>query len=143
MGRISLNPREELTIRDFINFGKKYSREVKRALALLALHKGNSNAQICEILELTRTSIWRLKKKYNETGAIEAIKDKPRTGKPKKIAESDEAQIIALVFSDPPIGKKRWTLTLLCEFINKKNVSVTFNRESIRLILKKHGIKLR
>jgi len=39
--------------------------------------------------------------------------DKPRTGQPEKDSEKHKAEIIAQACTQPPEGRKRWSLALL------------------------------
>jgi putative transposase len=61
-----------------------------------------------------------VKKRYAEEGLQSALKDKPRPGQPRKYSEKQVAEIIALACTPCPDGRKRWSLTLLCEELGKK-----------------------
>ncbi|AKB29031.1 hypothetical protein MSSIT_2312 [Methanosarcina siciliae T4/M] len=67
--------------------------------------------------------------------------DRPRSGQPKKYNERHAAEIIAFACTKPPEGRKKWSLSLLCEKLRKKEGFETINKETIRLILKKNKIK--
>lgn len=142
MEKIELNSEEIQFIKSFTSNGTKNVREVTRAQILLALHKGKKMDDIADFFDIDRTSVWRLKKKYKEVGAEEAVKDKPRPGQPNKYSEKDEADVVALACSNPPKGKEKWTIELLKEKAQKKKRLKDVNRESIRLMLKKNNVNL-
>lgn len=120
--------------------GTHNSRELARAYVLLALDKAKKYEEITEFYNVSRITIWRVKARYLESGAEEAIKDEPRTGQPKKYDETDKAEIIAMACSQAPEGRSRWTIRLLEKTLNQKGLMI--NRESIRLLLKKTNVNL-
>ena len=62
----------------------------------------------------------RIRKRYLEEGLQSALVDKPRPGQPEKYNGKHVAEIIAQTCTKPPDGRKRWSLTLLCEELKKK-----------------------
>jgi len=54
-----------------------------------------------------------------QEGLDSALNDKPRSGQPKKYDDGVEAEIITLTCTDPPEGRKRWTIKLLVEEMKK------------------------
>ena len=81
--------------------------------------------------------IFCLKKKYLELGIEACLLDRPRSGQPKKYTAVQEAQVIALACSKPPLGRIRWTLLLLEKHLREDANFKRISRETIRLILKK------
>ena len=130
--------------REFLNnltkTGNRNSREFERAYILLALDKGKRHEEISEFYNVSRITIWRVKTKYLEAGAMEAIKDEPRPGQPRKYDDNDMGEIVAMACSHAPEGRSRWTIRLLEKNLNEKGIMV--NRESIRLVLKKTNVSL-
>jgi transposase len=120
--------------------GNRNSREFERAYILLALDKGKRHEEISEFYNVSRITIWRVKRKYLESGAMEAIKDEPRPGQPRKYDDNDMGEIVAMACSQAPEGRSRWTIRLLEKNLNEKGIMI--NRESIRLVLKKTNVSL-
>ena len=120
--------------------GNRNSREFERAYILLALDKGKRHDEISEFYNVSRITIWRVKTKYLEAGALEAIKDEPRPGQPRKYDDNDTGEIVAMACSQAPEGRSRWTIRLLEKNLNEKGIMI--NRESIRLVLKKTNVSL-
>lgn len=129
-------------LESFIKKGKKNAREIERGYILLALDKGKTQQDIMDFYNVGRTSIWRLKSKYEEEGLESALKDLPRSGQPSKYKDKEEAEIIALACTKAPEGRARWTLRLMERHLRKTKGMRTINRETIRLTLKKRNVNL-
>ncbi len=134
---IQLKAEEVKFLNEFIKKGNKKARGILRANILLVASKGEKDTRIAEILSTHRQTVWRIKKRYLEEGLESALKDKSRSGQPKKYEMTHETEIAALACTAPPEGRKKWTLELLQEELRAKEGFETINRESIRLILKK------
>ncbi|KXA89351.1 transposase [candidate division MSBL1 archaeon SCGC-AAA259A05] len=122
---------------EFVKKGTKKAREIARANILLLADQDYPVEEISEIVRVHRQTVWKIKKRYLEEGLESALKDKPRPGQPKKWTEEDEAEIIATACTSPPEGRKRWTIRLLRDELQKKPGFEDINRETIRLVLKK------
>lgn len=139
---IKLSPEELDHLRSFKRSDKRSQREYDRANILLLLHKGKKDLEIEDFLEVERTTIWRTRKRFLEEGLARALKEKARSGQPKKYGQNQQAEVIALACSDAPDGRARWTLELLVEALSKKDGFETINRETVRLMLKKTNASL-
>jgi hypothetical protein len=63
---------------------------------------------------------------------------RPKATKPKKLDGEQEAHLIALACSEPPKGKKRWSVRLLAErFVELECAEEPISRELVRRTLKK------
>jgi transposase len=141
MVNIKLKKNELKFLTKFIRKGQKNARSLTRARILLLANQGKGDTEIAEILGVGRYTALRIRKRYLEEGLQSALVDKPRTGQPEKYSEKHKAEIIAQACTQPPEGRKRWSLVLLCEELRKKEGFETINRESIRLILNKNKTK--
>lgn len=138
---LKLKPKDREFLINLTKTGSRPSKEFERAYILLALDKGKTNTEITDFYNVSRITIWRVKNKYLNSGVEEALKDEPRSGQPVKRDDKDNADIIAMVCSDAPDGRSRWTLRLLEKTLKEQN-GITTNRESIRLLLKKTNVNL-
>ena len=134
---IRLPEKEIQFLRALTKKGERKAREIYRANILLLATQGMKDTQIANILSLHRQTVWRIKKSYLAEGLDVALKDQPRSGQPKKYTLQHETEIAALACTEPPEGRKRWSLVLLQEELQKREGLETINRESIRRILKK------
>ena len=137
MLNINLKNSEVKFLTNFIKKGLKSARSLTRARILLLANQGKGDTEIAKTLGVGRSTALRIRKRYLEEGLQSALIDKPRSGQPKKYNERHAAEIIAL----HPEGSKRWSLSLLCEELRKREGFETINKETIRLILKKNKIK--
>ncbi|KZX10616.1 hypothetical protein MBCUR_17290 [Methanobrevibacter curvatus] len=108
----------------------------------MLLNKGKKIEDIADILDISVSTIAKIKKRYLDEGLESALNDKPRSGQPKKYDVEKETEIIALACTDPPEGHKRWSIRLLAETLREKEGFETLTRESVRLILKKTQLSL-
>ena len=137
MLKIKLKKGERKFLQRFVKTGTKKSRAIARANILLLADKGRDNDEISRAANVQRQSIWRTKNRYLKEGLDSALKEKPRSGQPKKYTDKEEAEIIAVACTSPPAGRKKWTVRLLADKMKSKKNLETINRESVRLILKK------
>ena len=122
---------------DFLQGFVNKSKEVLRAIILLFLNKGMTNIEIANLLDIHPNTVSRIKNKFLKEGVNVALFDKQRSGQPQKYGKREEAEIIALACSDPPQGRKSWSIRLITEKLKEKKGFETINRESVRLVLKK------
>ncbi len=142
MDKINLIEKEEEYLHDFLKKGRKSARELTRAHILLFTHEGKTEMEIKNTLRISRATVSNTKKRYREEGLQNALTEKPRSGQPKKYTNKQEAEIIAIACTNPPKGRKRWTIRLLTKRMKRRNGFETINRETVRLILKKAKLNL-
>ncbi|WP_067091594.1 helix-turn-helix domain-containing protein, partial [Methanobrevibacter curvatus] len=94
----------ELRENDYNSLKKmvKKEKEINRARILLLLNKGKKIEDIADILDISVSTIAKIKKRYLDEGLESALNDKPRSGQPKKYDVEKETEIIALACTDPP-----------------------------------------
>jgi putative transposase len=114
------------------------ARTLRRANILLLASKGNNETEIAKLLGITRMTVYNIEKRYLAEGLRSALEEKSRSGQPRKYTDKNEAEIIALSCTEPPHGRKGWTVRLIAQNIQESGVK-TMNRETVRLILKKRS----
>jgi transposase len=137
---VELTSEDKEYLQQFISKGKRSAREFQRAWILLLADKGKTDEEISELLNVSKRTVERIRTRYVNEG-LDAIHDRPRTGQPKKLSSSQEAQIIAIACSDAPEGRERWTLELLRKEAIKRGIVDDISTEPIRILLKKHDLK--
>jgi len=78
-----------------------------------------------------------VKTRFLEHGVEYALIDNERSGQPKKYTTDHEAELIALACGPAPEGRRRWTIRLLVEELQKKEGFETITFGTVRSILKK------
>ena len=121
--------------------GVQQVRVVLRALALLQLAGETSAPQIAQVIPLTPQAIRRLGHRYQQEGLDGALYEKQRPGAVEVLDASQKQRIIAMVCSDPPEGRSRWTVRLVVEEAVKRKLVPRVGRETIRILLLHHDLK--
>lgn len=139
---LKLNTKEREYLRTFKKSGGHSLREFNRATILLFLDKGLSVLQIGHLLEVDRTTIWRIKKRYLTHGLEVSLTENSRSGQPAKYGVVHEAELTALACGPVPAGRRRWTIRLLVKELNKQKGFETITFGSVRKMLKKTNLSL-
>lgn len=129
-------------LRTFKRAGGHSLREFNRATILLFLDKGLTISEIENLLEVDRTTIWRIKKRYLDYGLEMALTEENRSGQPSKYTTQHEAELTVLACGPAPEGRRRWTIRLLVEKLNKQDGFGTITYGSVRKLLKKTNLNL-
>ena len=104
--RLKKGDREKLD--EVLSGGVQPVRTVLRALALSHLHAGKSTSEVAAMVRLTAKSVRQIGRRYESSGLVPALYDKPRPGAAPVLDDSQRQRIIAMVCSDPPEGRARW-----------------------------------
>ena len=115
-------------------------RVVLRRLALCQLHEGKSISEVASNVRLTSKAMREIGRRYEEFGLERALYDKQRPGAQSLLDSKQRQRIIAMVCSDPPEGRARWTVRLIEEAVKRKLVP-RVGRETIRVLLLSHEFK--
>ena len=128
-------------MRRLLSGGVQQVRVVLRALALLQLAKGVSAPRIAAVIPLTPQAIRKVGHRYQQGGLEGALYEKQRPGAAEVLDDSQKQRIIAMVCSDPPEGRARWTVRLVAEEAVKRRLVPRVGRETIRILLLHHDLK--
>ncbi|HYT46116.1 MAG TPA: helix-turn-helix domain-containing protein, partial [Methylomirabilota bacterium] len=129
-------------LRTFRKSGGHNLREFNRATVLIFLDKGLTISEIENLLEIDRTTIWRIRKRFLEHGLEVALTEDNRSGQPAKYSVLHEAELTALACGPVPKGRRRWTIRLLVRELNKQKEFETITYGSVRKLLKKTNLSL-
>ncbi len=145
MGRpplsIDVTPKDQRELANLLSGGVQQVRVVLRALALLQLAKGASAPQISNVISLTPQAIRKIGHRYRKGGLESALYEKQRPGATAALDDSQKQRIIAMVCSDPPEGRARWTVRLVAQEAVKRRLAPRVGRETIRILLLNHDLK--
>lgn len=133
---IKLSQADQDFLMSIVSKGQTSARVFKRATALLQLHRGQTLCAVAETLQVTYVSVAKWRDNY-QTSGLQALQDKPRTGRPVVIDGKSRAQITALACSTPPQGHARWTLRLLADQVVELGYCASLSHTKARSILKK------
>jgi putative transposase len=116
---VLLTSEERQQLHGYTRRGVHHSRVIARAQMLLMADKNQpspkTRAEIAQILDCSIDRVIRTCRAFTLHGMHDALHDRPRCGAPPKITGDIEAKMVTLACSQPPLGRKRWTLRLIAE----------------------------
>lgn len=124
-----------------VHGGVQPVRVVLRALALLALDRGDSAPTVAVAVRLSPQAVRNIAQRYRREGLDGALYERPRPGAAEVLAASERQRIIAMVCAEPPPGAARWTVRLITEQVVKRKLVGQVGRETIRVLLQSHDLK--
>jgi transposase len=139
--RIDVTTKDRKELRELLRGGVQQVRVVFRAVALSQLAKGVSAPRISSVIPLTPQAVRKVGHRYQQGGLQGALYEKARPGAAEVLDESQKQRIIAMVCSDPPEGRARWTVRLVVEEAVKRRLVPRVGRETIRVLLLHHDLK--
>lgn len=140
---IELKAEEKSYLERVSTSGTAQVRTLQRGQILLALDRGVLDAEIIRVLNIDRTSIWRIRKRYLEDGLEGALYEQARPGRPIEYGDKAEAELVAFACSEPPAGYSRWSIALLTEVARQQShLLKSVSQSKVRQVLKKKGLSL-
>ena len=144
---VILSEDNRTTLEGMIACGHAPARQLSHARILLKADEGEyapgeaswPDTKIAHALEISRSTVSRVRERFVVEGLEAAlVHRKPKNTKPKKLDGSQEAHLIALACSEPPKGKKRWSVRLLADrFVRLECAQEPISRELVRRTMKK------
>src|SRR5215210_3564351 len=113
---VQLNKNERTYLEELTAQKQASVRVIKRALALLALDRGETLEAVARHQNISRETVAHLRNRYRTQG-LACLKDGARPGRPLAIDGKLRAEITALACSDAPAGYSQWSLRLLADRI--------------------------
>lgn len=139
---VDLSAEEKEQIHKLTSRGQVSARKLKRAQILLLADEGKKDETIAEMLHVGRATVERIRKRFVLEGLTNALNERPRLGGQRKLGPKGEAVLETLAKSEPPEGRKRWTMELLAKRLVELKVVESISDETVRKVLKKSGSSL-
>jgi transposase len=121
--------------------GARSVRVVRRAMILLKSDDGLTDEAIAEHVGCSDRTVRSVRKRFCTETLDKAVYDAPRSGAPATFTPRQQQQVVALACTDPPEGRSRWTLELLCEHAAKRGFVTSVSKSEVALWLKEHDMK--
>lgn len=144
--RVALTESERENLIKNTKSGKWVPQEVKRAKILL---KADTNGNFCwEEKKIAKhvgcsiSTVKNIKLRFCKKERLKAVKDKPRSGRPKIVDGEIEAHIVATACSAPPEGRTRWTIQLISDKIAVLEEGHMCSKTTVGRTLKKINLSL-
>jgi len=137
---VELSAEQRQHLEKLTSSGIAPARQMKRAQILLKSdQKANwSYEQIMEAFDVSAVTIAKVRNAFVEQGLEVALQRKKPEREYVHILDGEgEAHLIALACSQPPTGRKHWSLRLLQNRFVKLGHADRISHETIRRVLKK------
>jgi len=128
-------------LQELVRSGTRPVRVVYRAMILLKSDAGLMDLQIVEHVGCAERTVRSVRKRFCLEGLDRALYDAPRSGSPPTFTARQQQQVVALACTDPPEGRARWTLELLCKHAVKRGFVDSVSKSEVALWLKTHDLK--
>jgi transposase len=138
--KVVLKEEQRQHLEKLTSSGTVSARQMKRAQILLKsdVQANWSYEQIMDAFDVSAVTIAAVRKAYVEQGLEVAVQRKKPNREYKHVLDGEgEAHLIALTCSEPPSGRKRWSLRLLRDRFVKLGHVDEISYETIRRALKK------
>jgi transposase len=139
--KVTLAEEEREQLRKMLSSGKSAARKLNHARLLLYADESReglrrTDEEIAALVGLGLRTVARVRQRFVEEGLDAALHPRPRPRGAYKVDTHAAAQILALAQSDPPCGRKRWTLRLLAGQLMVLGREAP-SHETVRQVLKK------
>jgi len=142
--KVTLTDEERQQLSDLIASGKGAARKLAHARILLKADAAPGgpawpDERIAEAVEVSRATVERVRQRFVEQGLEASLGRKPqdRPSRERKLDGRAEARLIALACSEPPEGRREWTMQLLADKLVELRVVDAVADETVRRALKK------
>ena len=135
---VDLTKEEKAELLKLVGKGEARARKMNRAHILLLAEEGRTDKHIAQALHTSPSTVERTRRRFVEEGGLDdALNESPRPGGKRKLDGLQEAYLMALASSDPPEGKKRWSMQMLADRLVELKVVDEISDETVRRTLKK------
>lgn len=117
--------------------------KVRRARVLLLADENHPDGrrrdwEIVEAVGISARQVVRIRQQFVRQGT-DVLERKTRhdCGVPKVLDGRAQATLTTISCSEPPDGRSRWTLQMLCDELGRLKVVKSVSRETVRTFLKK------
>ena len=138
---VHLSDEARKRLRQLVHSGTRSVRVVRRAQILLKSDVGLTDRQIVEHVGCAERTVRNVRKRFCTEGLERALHEAARPGVTPTFTARQQQQVVALARTDPPEGRTRWTLELLCEHAAKRGFVESVSKSQVALWLKGHDVK--
>ena len=145
---VELSADERRQLEELVSKGKSLARRIEHARILLKADQGPdgpgwSDERIAQAYDVSPLTVGRLRQRLVEHGLEDAlVRRQHEQSLRRKLDGAAEAKVIALACSQPPKGRRRWTIRLLADKVVELEIVDAVGRETLRKTLKKMSLSL-
>jgi Homeodomain-like domain len=141
---VTLSVEERMALEHLVSVGTAAARKLAHARILLLADAGpggprRTDEDIVAALLISPATIARVRKRFVTESLDAALDHRPQPPRPEKVklTAAVEERLIAAAWSDPPQGRRCWTLQLLADRLVALGCLDAVSREAVRRALKK------
>ena len=139
--KVTLAEDEREQLRKMLTSGKAAARKLNHARILLYADESaeglrRTDQEIAAALGAGLRTVARVRQRFVAEGFTAALQPRPRPRGAYKLDEHAAARGVTLAKSDPPRGRKRWTVRLIADRLVVLGQGA-FSHETVRQVLKK------
>ena len=134
---VKLSEEEKKDLHALTHKGTCGVRKLRRAQMLVLADEGLTDEEIARALDGSVSTVERVRKRFVQEGLKAALSERPRPGARRKLDGRQEAYLLALASSDPPEGKKHWSMQLLADRLVGLEIVEEISDETVRRTPKK------
>ncbi len=108
---------------------------------VLAADEGFTDVEIADWCEVDRSTVIRVRHRFATEGLESALRERPRSGAPRKLSTTEEALLAATACAKPPRGYARWTLVMLANRMVRLTEHRSIRKDTVRRRLAEMDIK--
>ena len=144
---VTLTEDERAALGQRVSAGRAPARELTRARILLKADGGPSgpawpDVAVAAALDVGVSTVQRVRKRFALGGLGAALRhQRPRREYRRKLDGEQEAHLVALACSPPPLGRRFWTLRLLAGRMVELRFVDGLSYETVRRFLKTNELK--
>jgi transposase len=139
---VGLGKGDRQQIAGLLSRRRESARVPRRALILQQLYQGQRAAQVALNVGMAPKTVRAIARRYEDEGLESALREKRQPGKQPALDARQSQRIIAMVCGPPPEGRARWTVRLIADEAAKRKLAPGVGRETIRILLESHDLKL-
>jgi len=120
--RITLTPTQRARLDGILRGGTHPAHQSRHARILLEadtamLRPRRTDAQVAVLCGVSDRTVARVRRRFAEEGFAVALEGRPRRGGMPKLDAAQEARLVALACSEPPVGYAQWSLRQLARHV--------------------------
>jgi len=132
---VRLTPEDRAVLEARCRAATTAQRDVRRARIILLAAEGASTRSISRTVGVEETVVSTWRNRFADQG-LEGLKDRPRSGKPRRYAAETDKSILAVLDEPAPEGYVRWTAPLIAKRLGD------VHEQQVWRVLRKHKIDL-
>jgi hypothetical protein len=147
--RVCLKPKVRKELEALCRQSCVSAAKVRKARILLLANENQrggalADGEIAKRVGLCQRQVVRIRQQFVREGGVPTLERKRRCrpGTTLKFDGRSEARLIALCCSQPPEGRRRWTIRLLADELGRLQIVTSVCPETVRRCLKKTGLSL-